>query len=204
MDLKMFRFNSTANYKRTSLCVTESNDILSLYLNNDHELRAIFFKNTNLISLTEESLINDNSYLISDTINNNHYFSCFHLFEETITIIFFKENQLFLSIKTVNSNNMLVNYNDDFNNMAINEENKYQISPFYYGNEAIKMNNKKFVIFSKYENNEKLLIILCELYNQKDNIYKSINVRYYELSLIDNDIEFNQFYLFLFNGLFGI
>ena len=204
VDLKMLRFNSTANYKRTSLCVTESNDILSLYLNNDHELRAIFFKSTILTRLTEEFLIQNNSYLISDTINNNHYFSCFHLFEETIAIIFCKENQLFLSIKTVDSNDILVNYNDNFNNMAINEENKYQMSQFYYDNEVIKINNKKFVIFSKYENNEKLLIILCELYNQEDNIYKSINVRYYELSLIENDIEFNQFYLFLFNGLFGI
>jgi hypothetical protein len=156
-DPYMFRFNSTDNYKRTSLCVTESNDILSLHLNNDHELRVIFFKSTFFHNLTEESLIHNNSYLISDTINNNHYFSCFHLFEETIAIIFCKEKQLFLSIITVNSNNILVNYNDDFNNMAINEENKYQISPFYYDNEVIKLNNKKFVIFSKYENNEKLL-----------------------------------------------
>ena len=203
-DLKMYQFNSIDNYKRTSLCITDSYNIFFLYLNIEHDLKITFIKNAYSVIKTEEFLINNNTYLISNTINKNHYFSCLFLFEETVIILYFKESKLFLSIKTVVSDDSLINYNDDFNNVVINDGQNYKISPFYSDTEAIKINLKKFVIFSKFENNEKVLIMLCELYNKEDNIYKSMNVRYYELSLIDNDIEFDNFYLYLFNGLFGI
>ena len=188
------------DFKRTSLCITESYQLIVLYLNIDHELKVIIFNDRAKPKIEDEPIINNN-------INNNHYFSCLSLYEEIVIFIYFKEQNLILSIQNITSNYTINNYNDEFNDLIImNIDQKYPISPLYNNNEAIKINSNKFVIISKYDSNKKLLILLFELYNKnEENIYKSINLRYYELSLDKNNIEINEnFHIFLFKGLFGI
>ena len=202
MTVENKKIEQVDNFKRTSLCVTDSYIVIILYLNINHELKAV------IITYIMSNNIN-NEPIIDDNINNNHYFSCLHLFEETILFIYFKDNKLILSLKNITSdiiNRDLIDYNEDFNNIIINIEQKYFISPLYYNNEAIKINAKKFVIISKYDTNDKILILLFELYNKEgESVYKSINVRYYELSLATNNIEIqNNLQIFLFKGLLGI
>ena len=189
------------NYMRITLCQTEIYILISLYLHNQ-ELKVILINSKTFII----NKITKSEITIANNINNNDYFSCLSLFDETFLFIYFKEKNLILSINNINlTDYSIIDYNSEINNVIINNDKKYPISSLYSDNEAIKINYKKFVIISKYENNETLLIILCELYNKIENIYKSLNVRYYELSLVENNIEiYKNYHIFLFNGLFGI
>ena len=186
------------DFKRVSSCLTDSYRVVVLYLNINYDLKAVI----------EDSIVikkvNDK---IDDNISNNHYFSCVHLFEETISFIYYKEDKLILLFKNISStHDSFIDYNEDLKNITINSGYKYPISPLYYNNEAIKINSKKFVIISKYENKQKLLIILFEFYNKDvESVFKSINVRYYEFPLNSNNIEINEnFKIFLFKKLLGI
>ena len=198
------------NFKRTSLCLTDLYKTIILYLNINHELRVIIMNEylQGYLTYNEFNIGNDEPYpKINDNINNNHYFSCLSLYEEIVVIIYFKDNNLILSMKNIISKDNITNYNDEFNNLIIlNIDEKYPISPLYFNNEAIKINSNKFVIISKFDNNETLLILLFEFYNKnEENIYKSINLRYYKLSLDKFNIKINDnFHIFLFKGLFGI
>lgn len=200
---KNFFFKSIDNvndYKRTSSCATDSFYIVILYLNINNELK--------IVTITKNLEMNyRNDIIIDNNINNNHFFSCIYLFEETILFIYFKDRKIILLLKNFSTmDDSYLDYNENIKNMTINNNNQYPISPLYYDNEVIKINSKKVVIISKYENIEKFLIILFELYNNEtNNIYNSVNVRYYELSLDPNNIEIaSNWKIFTFKGLFGI
>ena len=117
------------NFKRISLCITNSKILIILYLNINHELKSIVFEYVIgygiLNNIGSEPTINDN-------IENDYYFSCLSLYEEIVIFIYFKDENLLLSIKNIISRDNIVNYNDEFNNLIIlNIEEKYYLSPLY-------------------------------------------------------------------------
>ena len=189
------------NFLRTSYCIAEINGsalFIFLYLDINSYLRVRVMNFLRIYNQPDISL---------GYSNFDKYFICLNLDNSKIIFIYFAENnkKINFSLKTlITIDKENKTFIDNFNIMT-NKEEKYPISSLYLNNEAIVINSKKIIIISKYENNNGLLIQIIELFNKIEDEYKSINIRYYEFSLIDNKIEIiNRFYIFLFKGLIGL
>jgi hypothetical protein len=138
------------NIFRSNLCVLDINSIVVLFLNNTDKLMAINFNK--LFNIVIETMISNN-------ILNSDYFSCLTLFEKTILFSYFQGSKIHLSIRNVTPP-YFVEYNNEINDLVINNEEIYPVSHYYSDTEIIKINSIKFVIISKYENNNYLVFII--------------------------------------------
>ena len=201
--LKDITINNVSKYERISFLQVGSERIFILYLDKNLILK-VGIHNFDSIYKERKDYID---VIIGKSLSSN-YFSCFHLTGQTGVFIYYSEenSKLTLSIKTYDEiNKNLTNFIKGISELEINSDEKYSISFLSKDNEAILFNQMKFGIISKYINNDNLLIMIFQILNDNGNNYKSIKVNYYELSLIDNEIQIiNYFKLFSFKDLLGI
>ena len=201
--IKDITINNVSKYERISFFHVGSNRIFILYLDKDLILK-IGIHHFSALYMVQKDYID---VIIGKSLISN-YFSCFQLTGQTGVYIYYSEekSKLTLSIKTYDEiNKNLTDFIEGISELEINSDEKYPISFLSKDNEAILINQMKFGIISKYINNENILIMIFMIFNENGNNYKSIKVNYYELSLIDNDIQIiNYFKLFSFKDLLGI
>ena len=129
----------------------------------------------------------------------------FYIKGEIGAYIFFDKDDYFvpkLFIRELNdAKNDLVDLFSSVEYIVLNNDGKYTLNYGLFSSDAIKINDKEFVVILTISNSFDLLICLCEF----NNDYTGIRIRYYYLDLSTIDIKITvNLRAFIFKNNFGL